>query len=602
MTTPPTGAQIIARALRDLGVTVLFGIVGIPVVEIAEEAINLGIRFIGFRNEQAASYAASAYGYLTGRPGVCLVVGGPGVLHAMAGIGNSHANAFPLLLLAGSSESHLTARGAFQELDAISLLTPHTNLALRPSSLAFIPSTFQTAYRSAWYGRPGTGFVDLPADIIQGVIEPEEEEDMQAASRVPDVPKGGAEEGRLFKISQLLKSAKAPLIVIGKGAAYARAENEIRALVSQTQIPFLPTPMGKGVIADSHPLNAASARSTALKEADVVLVLGARLNWILHFGSPPKWSPHAQFIQVDISASEIGRNGSDAALGIVGDVGVVASQLQRQLGDWHFSASSSPYTQHLQATKSKNEARAAQLAQEDKNPMTYARVFDIIKSTLHALSPPDDGAIVYISEGANTMDISRSVFPVSHPRLRLDAGTYATMGVGLGYAIAAHAAYNGAAAEGEARPDAAKRKKKIVCLEGDSAFGFSAMEVETMARYGMDVLIFVVNNGGVYHGDSDDAEEWLGMQRRTREGCREGGLRSTSLGWEVGYEKLAEACGGKGFLVREAGELERATREGFAWGGVCVVNVVVEAGSAKKLEFGWQASTKKGKGKKGARL
>lgn len=514
-------------------------------------------------------------------------------------IGNSNANAFPLLLLAGSSESHLTSRGAFQELDAISLLNPHTSLALRPSSLTSIPSTIQTAYRSAWYGRPGTGFIDLPADIIQGVVEPDEEEDIQATFRVPDAPKGGAEEGRLFKITQLLKSAKAPLIVIGKGSAYAQAENEIRALVFKTHIPFLPTPMGKGVIADSHPLNAASARSTALKEADVVLVLGARLNWILHFGDAPKWNPAAKFIQVDISAGEIGRNAGDAELGVVGDIGVVVSQLLRQLGDWQYNTSVSPYTQHLQAAKTKNEASAARKASVDTNPMTYARVFDIIRKTLDTLSPPDDGGIVYISEGANTMDISRSIFPVSHPRLRLDAGTYATMGVGLGYAIAAHAAYNGAAAEGSAGP--ATKKKKIVCLEGDSAFGFSAMEVETMARYGMDILIFVINNGGVYHGDSDDADEWLRLQAKTHAGLK-GGLRSTSLGWEVGYEKLAEACGGTGFLVRDATELERATREGFLSGAVCVVNVVIEAGSAKKLEFGWQASTKKAKGKKGAKL
>lgn len=402
----------------------------------------------------------------------------------------------------------------------------------------------------------------------------------------------------MFKITQMLKSAKAPLIVIGKGSAYAQAENEIRALVSKTHIPFLPTPMGKGVIGDSHPLNAASARSTALKEADVVLVLGARINWILHFGDAPKWNPTAKFIQVDISAGEIGRNAGDAELGIVGDVGVVVSQLLRQLGDWQYNPSASPYMQHLTSAKIKNEASAAQKAREVKSPMTYARVFDIIRTTLDALSPPDDGGIVYISEGANTMDISRSIFPVSHPRLRLDAGTHATMGVGLGYAIAAHAAYNGAAAEGSAGP---ANKKKIVCLEGDSAFGFSAMEVETMARYGMDVLIFVINNGGVYHGDSDDADEWLRMQAKTHEG-RKGGLRSTSLGWEVGYEKLAEACGGMGFLVRDAEELERATREGFESGRVCVVNVLIEAGSAKKLEFGWQASTKKVKGKKGAKL
>ncbi len=414
---------------------------------------------------------------------------------------------------------------------------------------------------------------------------------------VPNAPKGGVEEAKLFKIAQLIKAAKAPLIVIGKGAAYARAEGVIRELVDKTNLPFLPTPMGKGVVPDSHPANTASARSTALKEADVVLILGARLNWILHFGDAPKWNPSAQFIQVDISAEEVGRNSGNAELGVIGDIGVVVSQLTSALGKWSFPTSSSPYIRHLSAAKSKNESTAASKASSSKLPMTYAHAFSTIESTLHRLSPPDKGGIVYVSEGANTMDISRSIFPVSHPRLRLDAGTYATMGVGLGYAIAAHEAYNGTAGDGKSGPAV---RKKIVALEGDSAFGFSAMEVETMARYGMDILIFVMNNGGVYHGDSDDAEEWLAMQGKTQEGAVQGGLRSTSLGWEVGYEKLAEACGGAGYLVRTPEELRKATFQGFHEKRVTVVNVVIEAGKGQKLEFGWQASG--GRKKKAAKL
>ena len=490
-----------------------------------------------------------------------------------------------MLLLAGSSETHLVSRGAFQELDAVSLLSAHTKLALRPPSLESIPDVIQNTYRTSWYGRPGTGFVDLPADLIKGALADAEE--IAEAAPVPDAPKGGVDEAKLFKLAKLIKSAKAPLVVIGKGAAYARAEIVVREFIQQTNIPFLPTPMGKGVVADSHPANAASARSTALKEADVVLILGARLNWILHFGDAPKWNPSAQFIQVDISAEEIGRNSGNAELGIVGDIGIVVSQLTSALGTWSYSRTSSPYVQHLSAAKSKNESTAASKASSSKLPMTYAHAFSVIERTLHQLSPPESGGIFYVSEGANTMDISRSIFPVSHPRLRLDAGTYATMGVGLGYAIAAHEAYNGSSAEGESGP---ARRKKIVALEGDSAFGFSAMEVETMARYGMDILIFVMNNGGVYHGDSDDAEEWLKMQTRTKDGARQGGLRSTSLGWEVGYEKLAEACGGTGYVVRTPKELEKATKEGFEGRSVAVVNVIIEAGQGGKLEFGWQAS------------
>lgn len=267
-----TSAKIIARSLKDLGVTVIFGIVGVPVSDIAEQAINIGMRFIGFRNEQTASYAATAYGYLTGRPGVCLVVGGPGVLHAIAGVsqctsdglqfdhrdisltyyqvGNSSENNFPLLLLGGSIETHQVTKGGFQELDSISLLRPHTKIAVRPSGVETLRKLIANAYRRAVYGRPGTGFVDLPADIINDPLALEDLDDIPKTPRLADPPKGGCDESDLVRIAELLKSAKAPLVLIGKGAAYARAEKPIRAFIDQTQIPFLPSPMAKGVVAD----------------------------------------------------------------------------------------------------------------------------------------------------------------------------------------------------------------------------------------------------------------------------------------------------------------------------------------------------------------
>ena len=568
-----TGAHQIAQNLHDLGVRVIFGLVGVPVVQIAEEAIKLGIRFIAFRNEQSASYAATAYGYLTGKPGVCLVVGGPGVLHAWAGIGNSEANRWPLLLMAGSAERDSVTKGNFQEMDAISLLQPHTKIAVR-ATLDNIPSMLTTAYRNAWYGTQGTGFIDLPADVIQGDAE-------HGSTRPVAVPaRAAGDPERIAQAARLLKSAKAPLVIIGKGAAFARAENGLRQLVDSTGIPFLPTPMGKGVINDSHPANTSAARSVALKNADVVLIIGARLNWILHFGEEPKWASNVKIIQVDHSAEELGKNRGDDSLAIVGDINLVVSQLNSALHNFTYP-SSTDYWSALAASTKKNEATSAKAALVDRVPMTYHRVFDIVKRTLHELSPPDNGEIVYVSEGANTMDISRSIFNVSHPRLRIDAGTSATMGVGMGYAIAAHMAYNIPNPEGFAGPS--KKPKKIVCLEGDSAFGFSLAEVETMARYKMPILIYVINNSGVYHGDANDASAWAEKQAATIAGKGEGGLRSSSLGWEIGYEKVAEMCGGKGYLVRTPQELERATREGYASDTVTVVNVIIEAGQQKKL-------------------
>ncbi|KAL2218996.1 thiamine pyrophosphate-requiring enzyme [Thermoascus aurantiacus ATCC 26904] len=600
---PVSGAQIIARSLRDLGVTVIFGLVGIPVVEIAEEAINLGIRFVAFRNEQACSYAASVYGYMTGRPGVCLVVGGPGVLHAMAGIGNASANNFPLLVLAGSAETTAITKGAFQEMDAISLLTSHTKLAVRAGSLEFIPGAIRNAYRTCWYGRPGPTFVDFPADIIQGKASSDFKLPAPEDMFLPPPPQPSGDPAVILKAAQLLKKARAPLVIVGKGAAYARAESAIRELVDRTQIPFLPTPMGKGVIPDSHPLNASSARSAALKNADVVLLLGARLNWILHFGEPPKWSPKAKIIQVDICAEEIGRNAGNAELGIIGDVKLVVEQLLNSLSNWKYHPSSGGFLSLLAASAKQNEEKAlkAALAPTPSNtPLTFQRAYHIIKTTLNSLTPPEDGNIIYVSEGANTMDISRSIFPLAHPRQRLDAGTYATMGVGLGYVIAAHTAYNLFSSDERTE---GQRPKKIVAFEGDSAFGFSAMEIETMARHRIPALIFVMNNSGIYHGDTTSEEAWKVLQDQTaandtKSDDEKKGLRSTSLLYETRYEQLATMCGGRGYFVRTEEELEKATREGFLESEkVTVVNVIVEPGIGKKIQFAWQGSKEESKAK-----
>lgn len=491
-------------------------------------------------------------------------------------VGNACANNFPLLLLGGSIETQLVTKGAFQEMDSIKVLAPHIKVGLRPSSVETLPSMIANAYRTAFYGRPGPAFIDLPADLINDPTDPEDGEDVLETRKVPSQPKGAAEAERLLNAVRLLKTAKAPLIVIGKGAAYARAEQVIRNLVDNTRILFLPSPMGKGVVPDSHPQNASSARSAAMRMADVVLVLGARLNWIMHYGEAPKWNTQARSIQVDISPEEMGRNAADAQLSLLGDVGVVVSQLIQALEGWSYSHDPE-YFQHLAQAKQKNEHISSLTAQNSSMPLTYTHAFTVIKRALHSLSLPSAGGICYIAEGANTMDISRSIFPLEQPRLRLDAGTFATMGVGLPYAIAAWEAYNAPNAQALSGP---APRKKIVAIEGDSAFGFSGMEIETMARLGMDVLVFVVNNSGIYFGDSDSAEDF--ELKRDKSARGELGLRSWALGFETRYEKLAEACGGVGYFVRSPEELERATLDGFTAKVPVVVNVIIQSGKAEK--------------------
>ncbi|KAI9685607.1 MAG: hypothetical protein M1822_004465 [Bathelium mastoideum] len=445
-----------------------------------------------------------------------------------------------------------------------------------------IPQFVKDAYRTALFGRPGPTFVDLPANLILGNFDVER----QKLSPLTEVPQPNAPESKIRSVVEAFKSAKAPLVVIGKGAAYSRAERQIIALVDRTGIPFVPTPMGKGVVPDSNPHNFSAARSTAMKEADVVLVLGAKLNWILSFGLPPKWNPAVKIIQVDICADELGKNGGDSSLSLVGDISLVVDQLITQFGEWRWQGQSSAFYHSLQAAKSKNEDRALKKATVNKIPMPFERAFDIIKNELNSLSHPEDGDIVYVSEGANAMDISRSIFTMEQPRIRLDAGTYATMGVGLGYAIAAYAAYNFPQPEGSA---GSRSRKKIVAIEGDSAFGFSGMEVETMARFQMDVLIFVMNNSGLYRGDTDAAEKWTERRRNTVAGTTtEGkGLTAWSLGYETDYQKIAELAGGIGIVARTPEELKEATKRGFEERVPVVVNVIVDPQADLEMDFSW---------------
>ncbi|KAI9321543.1 thiamine pyrophosphate enzyme, N-terminal TPP binding domain-containing protein [Dichotomocladium elegans] len=558
--TTSTGAELIAATLKHHGITVIFGIVGIPVVEVAEACIAAGIRFLSFRNEQSAAYAASAYGYLSGQPGVCLTVGGPGVIHALAGVMNAKVNCWPMLLLAGSSETDQMDMGAFQELDQVEACKPYCKYAARPASVDKIPVTIEKALRTAFYGRPGATYVDLPADFIRYTIHNPSAAQTLVKS-VPSIPKVApkyvADPASIQQAIELLRQAKSPLIVVGKGAAYARAEKEIKDLVERTHIPFLPTPMGKGVLSDTHPLCVAAARSKALKEADVVLLLGARLNWVLHYGHSPRWSSNVRFIHADILPEEVGNNAVQT-LPLVGDVRATVSQILSH--PLPRLSSSNAYASGLIQKVKQNVSKS--LAQRntgsDTAVLTYLTAYSVIKKIL----PEKD--VVFVSEGANTMDIARSFFDVHEPRHRLDAGTFATMGVGMGYSIAAQAYYS---------------DKRVVSIVGDSAFGFSAMEFETAVRSKLPIIVLVINNNGVYHGlEPEDFEK----------SRRDGDLPPTALLPDTRYDLLSISLGGKGWLAKNRVELAKALKEALAVrDNASVINVMIAPGGRMKLDFGW---------------
>ncbi len=545
-----SGASLVARSLKQQGVDYMFGIVGFPVVPIAMAAQKAGITFIGMRNEQAASYATQAAGYLLGRPQACLVVSGPGVIHALSGLANAQQNNWPMVLLGGASGIDQNGMGAFQEERQVLVTTPFTKYSHHVERPDRIPYYVEQAVRTAWYGRPGATYLDLPDDVILGRTP---EDDVRTAATIAPPPRSQAADADVAAALAALRGAERPLVIVGKGMAWSRAEAEVRAFIETTQLPFLASPMGKGVVPDDHPLSVGAARSHALREADLIMVLGARLNWIMHFGLPPRYRPDVRLIQLDISAEQLSTNVA-AEVGLVGDGQAVMAQLNAALAaePWSYPADT-PWRRSIAEKIDANRGAIEAMAADDRRPMNYYRAFRDIKDAI-----PCDAIIV--SEGANTMDIGRTQLDNREPRTRLDAGSYGTMGVGFGFAVAAATV---------------QQDRPVVSVSGDSAFGFSGMELETICRYGLPITTIVLNNGGIGMG----FEDWPADQP----------LPPSALSRTARYEKVAEAFGGDGYYVEDPADLRIALDKAIGSGRPSVVHVLIAAQADRKpQEFHWK--------------
>jgi 2-hydroxyacyl-CoA lyase 1 len=547
------GATLMARSLKQQGVEYMFGIVGFPVQPIAAAAQAEGIRYIGCRNEQSASYAAQAVGYLTGRPGACLVVSGPGVVHGLAGLANAQQNCWPMILIGGASASYQNGMGAFQEERQVQIASPFCKFAHAVEHVHRIPFYVEMAVRYSIYGRPGACYLDMPDDIILGEVE---EEKVHQAATVADPPRMQAMDADIDRALNVLESAERPLVIIGKGMAWSRAEDEVRAFIERTQVPFLASPMGKGVMDDTHPLSVGAARSHALQDADVIVLLGARLNWIMHFGLPPRFNRNVRIVQVDIAPESISQN-VPAEVGLVGDGKAIVGQMNKALANrqW-FYPKDTPWHAAIAEKAAANARQIQPMIDDNAAPMNYYRAFKDISAWL-----PQDAVI--IGEGANTMDIGRTQMPNRDARLRLDAGSYGTMGIGMGFVLAAAVVH----------PD-----RPIVSVSGDSAIGFSGMEIETVCRYGMPVKIVVLNNGGIGGGVENLPEDKTKIPPR-------------SLIWGARYDRMMEAFGGKGWYVEDPAKLRAALDEAMAFPGPALVNVKLHPEAGRKPQkFGWHTS------------
>ena len=546
-----TGMYILAQALRRVGLDTVYGLVGIPVTEAAYAMQKCDVKFVGFRFEQQAGMAAATHGYLTKKPGVLLTVSSLGFLNGLTATANASVNCYPMIQISGASDPTMVDMnmGTYEQLDQLNTARPLVKAAFRCSHAKDIPSAVARAYRAAVSGRPGGVYIDMTTPALAEVMDASEAEKLfyePVDIYSPVAPNADA----VKRAAELLVNAKRPAILLGKGAAYAQAEKQVKELVEKYNIPYLPMSMTKGLMPDNGPLSALSCRSDIMEKADVVLIVGARLNWMLSFGRG-KWNPDTKFIQLDVEPQEIDVNVPVAAP-VVGDICLSLDAILAALEGRKMQADPTWVTSLQAETKVKNEKFAKRLADAATvSPMNHWSALSAIKPILE--SNPD---IILVNEGANTLDDTRDAVDMSLPRHRIDCATWAIMGMGMGSAVGA------AVATG----------KQVVAVEGDSAFGFSGMDFATICRFKLPVTVVIFNNGGIYNN--------IGVNPST-DPAIEHDPAPTTLDLNARYNKIGEAFGAANYYVTTPEELTAALKESIASKAPAIIDVQL-AGDAGK--------------------
>jgi len=537
------GFQLVIDALKLNGINTIYGVPGIPITDLGRMAQAAGMRVISFRHEQNAGNAAAIAGFLTKKPGICLTVSAPGFLNGLTALANATTNCFPMILISGSSEREIVdlQQGDYEEMDQLAIAKPLCKAAFRVLHAADIGTGVARAIRAAVSGRPGGVYLDLPAKLFAQVM------DAAAGARslvkvIDPAPAQIPAPAAVKRALDLLKSAQRPLIILGKGAAYAQADDGIRELVEKSGIPFLPMSMAKGLLPDTHPQSAGAARSLVLKDADVVLLIGARLNWLLSHGKGKTWGAPGskQFIQIDIEPREMDSN-VEIVAPLVGDIGSCVSALLEGMG----RAWPSPPADWVSTVTTKRDENIAKMApklMKNSAPMDYHSALGALRTIVK--ERPD---AIFVNEGANTLDLARGIIDMYQPRKRLDVGTWGVMGIGMGFAVGA----------------AIETGKPVLAVEGDSAFGFSGMEIETICRYNLPVCVVIFNNDGIYRGT--DVNPTGGPDVATTVFVK--GSR---------YDKMIEAFGGVGVNVTTPDELKRAVNVAMDSGKPTLINAVID--------------------------
>ena len=451
-----------------------------------------------------------------------------------------------MILISGSSEREIVdlQQGDYEEMDQLAIAKPLCKAAYRILHAQDIGIGVARAIRAAVSGRPGGVYLDLPASLLGQVMD--EMEGQKSIVKVIDpAPRMIPAPDAVDRALDVLKNAERPLIILGKGAAYAQEDETVKAFVEKSGVPYLPMSMAKGLLPDTHPQSAGAARSLVLKEADVVMMVGARLNWLLSHGKGKAWgAPHSKkFIQVDIEAMEMDSN-VEIAAPLVGDIGSCLSAMLDGMGD-DWAKPPQTWTDAIDDKKNTNLEKMAGRLKSNANPMDYHGALGALREVIK-----DNQDVILVNEGANTLDFARSIIDIYKPRHRIDVGTWGIMGIGQGASVAA----------------AVETGQQVLAIEGDSAFGFSGMEIETICRYNLPVCIVVFNNNGIYRGTDQNPS---------------GGddVATTVFVKNSRYDLMMQAFGGEGVTATNPDELSQMVRDAIASGKPTLVNAVIDEGA-----------------------
>jgi thiamine pyrophosphate-dependent acetolactate synthase large subunit-like protein len=522
------GNDLVAQALADEGVDTVFYLTGGPMVDVASRCIER-FRSVDVRHEQAAAMAAHAYSRVSGKPGVCFAASGPGATNLITGVGNAFLDAVPVIALGGASAVAQTGMGAFQEMDQVGMFKPITKWSERVIDTRRIPEIINKAFRVATSGQPGPVYVDLPGDVLYRRIDDSE---VLFPKRAHVAPRVSGDPALIKAAIALLKQAQRPIVLTGTGVFWSGAMAELKEFVEMSGIPFYTTPQGRGVIAEDHPLSFLGARNQAWKEADVVLIVGTRLNFIIGFGLPPRWAEGVKIVQVDISDEEIGRN-RPVDIGIVGDAKVVLRQLLEEGRDTFHGRKELPWVDTLRGYDKRALEKSQAFLNSDAMPIHPLRLCKEVRDFM------DRDAIIVV-DGHEILNFARQSVPTNAPGHRVNAGPNGCMGVAVPFGLGAKVA----------KPDT-----QVIVLSGDGSFGMNGMEIDTMVRHKIPVLVVISNNGGWAGVGGMDAGRDLGFSR---------------------YDKMAEVFGGHGEFVERPQDIRPALERAAASGKPAVVNVVTD--------------------------